>query len=117
MIINFEEQEIYIFIFVLTRYPESGSKKRFHTLGVRAIDSPHQITRGSFLDKKNLSLKFMKKSRNFHFFGDTLDNHFSGDTLDNLVTPWTILEDVYASDDESLSDDTFGDDHVDNVSF
>ena len=35
-----------------TSFPESGSKKRFHASGVRAIDSPHKIAPKGYLLKK-----------------------------------------------------------------
>jgi hypothetical protein len=40
------------FIFALRRYPESGSRKHFHALGVRVIDSPRQTTLIGFIFRK-----------------------------------------------------------------
>ena len=40
----------------LTQFPESGPRKHFHASGMRAIDSPHKITRKkSLFERKNFS--------------------------------------------------------------
>jgi hypothetical protein len=50
-----------------TSYPESGSRKHFHALGVCAIDFPHKITHlWVIFSKKILGLKkfhLMKKEK------------------------------------------------------
>ena len=38
-----------------TTFPESGSRKRFHALGIRAIDSPHKIRPRRDFSEKNFS--------------------------------------------------------------
>jgi hypothetical protein len=43
--LDFYEKTVFAFRFnTPTTFPESGSRKRFHALEIRAIDSPHKIT-------------------------------------------------------------------------
>jgi hypothetical protein len=59
----------FIFSFSLQNpfFTESGSGKRFHVPGIRAIDLPHKITpRGLIFRKISGAQKTLKKS---HFFG------------------------------------------------
>ena len=49
-------------------FPESGSRKHFHVSGMRAIDSPHEITPRNMILREKFLSKFFDFRFNTHIY-------------------------------------------------